>query len=229
MGTTKVRPAFEGKKIILGKVFGKKKKTTDIIKVYESLVKVLRLVDSDEKPTMDFIYKAIDRAKRAIKENFWYSTEYERIIDNRLNFMHSDMHSAGYFLNPQFQFGVEHSANVLSETLEGTRSVIERLKPSLEMQIRLVNQVRVNSSIIISEWWMIYGICTPELQQLEFKVLKQLQHQITNETGVHSAIFTQKQEIEWLQEKENPLLDGENVGMFLADNSDDEINVVEQS
>ncbi|KAK8488451.1 hypothetical protein V6N11_076791 [Hibiscus sabdariffa] len=33
---------------------------------------------------------------------------------------------------------------------------------------------------------------------------------------------------EWLQEKENPLLDGENVGLFPVDSSDDEINVVDQ-
>ncbi|MFQ6665564.1 hypothetical protein Gotur_032267 [Gossypium turneri] len=48
--------------------------------------------------------------------------------------MHSDLNSAGYFLNPQFQFGVEHSENVLIETLEGTRSVIERFEPSLDTQ-----------------------------------------------------------------------------------------------
>ncbi|KAK8716385.1 hypothetical protein V6N13_043696 [Hibiscus sabdariffa] len=35
--------------------------------------------------------------------------------------------------------------------------------------------------------------------------------------------------VEWLQEKENPLLDGENAGLFPADSSDDEINVVDQS
>ncbi|KAK8584428.1 hypothetical protein V6N12_068672 [Hibiscus sabdariffa] len=34
---------------------------------------------------------------------------------------------------------------------------------------------------------------------------------------------------EWIQEKENPLLDGENAGLFPVDSSDDEINVVDQS
>ncbi|KAK8514580.1 hypothetical protein V6N13_103257 [Hibiscus sabdariffa] len=33
---------------------------------------------------------------------------------------------------------------------------------------------------------------------------------------------------EWLQEKENSLLDSENAGLFPADSSDDEINVVDQ-
>ncbi|KAE8699269.1 hypothetical protein F3Y22_tig00110584pilonHSYRG00469 [Hibiscus syriacus] len=34
---------------------------------------------------------------------------------------------------------------------------------------------------------------------------------------------------EWLQEKENPLLDGENVGVLHVDNSNDEMNVDDQS
>ncbi|KAE8654777.1 hypothetical protein F3Y22_tig00117046pilonHSYRG00033 [Hibiscus syriacus] len=96
-GQQKTRPAYEAKKIILGKDFWKK--ANDLIKVYEPLVKVLKLVDSDEKPTMGFIYEAVDRAK-------------------------------------------QHSDNVLIETLEGTRSVIERLEPSLDSQVRMVNQIR---------------------------------------------------------------------------------------
>ncbi|GMJ12290.1 hypothetical protein like AT5G33406 [Hibiscus trionum] len=57
--------------------------------------------------------------------------------------MHSDLHSAGYFLNPQIQFGVEHSENVLAETLDSTRSMIERLEPSIDMQIRIVNRLLI--------------------------------------------------------------------------------------
>ncbi|KAK5841926.1 hypothetical protein PVK06_004252 [Gossypium arboreum] len=107
------------KKLFWEKIFGKK--ANDLIKVYEPLVKVLRLVDSDEKPTMAFIYEAVDRAKREIQQDYRYFTEYEKIIDNRWNFMHSDLHS--------------------TKTLEGTRSVIERLEPSVDTQVRMVNQL----------------------------------------------------------------------------------------
>nr|KJB61550.1 hypothetical protein B456_009G365600 [Gossypium raimondii] len=153
------------------------------------LVRVLRLVDSNEKPTMDFIYEAVDRAKRAIQQDCRYFTEYEKIIDNRWNFMHSDLHSARYFLNPQFQFGVEHSENVQIETLEGTRSVIERLEPSIDTQVRMVNQLllfrnehetfgtlqaqRAWKQMNPTEWWIIYGTCVPELQKLAIKVFSQ--------------------------------------------------------
>nr|KJB80229.1 hypothetical protein B456_013G087500 [Gossypium raimondii] len=139
-GQQKSGPAYEAKKIILEKDFWKK--ANDLIKVYEPLVEVLGLVDSNEKPTMGFIYEAVDRAERAIQQDCRYFTEYKKIIDNRWNFMHFDLHSAGYFLNPQFQFGVEHSENVLIETLEGTLSVIERLEPSLDTQVRMVNQTK---------------------------------------------------------------------------------------
>ncbi|PPS06053.1 hypothetical protein GOBAR_AA14591 [Gossypium barbadense] len=84
---------------------------------------------------MGFIYEAVDRAKRAIQQYYRYFTEYGKIIDNRWNFMHSNLHSAGFFLNPQFQFGVEH---FLIETLKGTRSVIERLELSFDTQVRML-------------------------------------------------------------------------------------------
>jgi len=43
---------------------------TICIKAAYPLIKVLRLVDSDEKPAMDFIYKAMDEAKEKIQVNF---------------------------------------------------------------------------------------------------------------------------------------------------------------
>ncbi|MFQ6642924.1 hypothetical protein Gotur_018278, partial [Gossypium turneri] len=69
------------KKLFWEKTFAKK--ANDLIKVYEPLVKVLRLVNGDEKPTMGFIYEAVDKAKRAIQQDCRYFTEYKKIIDNR--------------------------------------------------------------------------------------------------------------------------------------------------
>ncbi|KAL7175765.1 hypothetical protein ACSBR2_029371 [Camellia fascicularis] len=62
--------AKEVKKIIQSKDFWTK--AADVLKVQEPLLKVLRLVDGDEKPTMGFIYEAMDRAKLAIKQNCRY-------------------------------------------------------------------------------------------------------------------------------------------------------------
>jgi hypothetical protein len=45
---------------------------TICIKAAYPLIKVLRLVDSYEKPAMSFIYKAMDEAKKKIHVNFGY-------------------------------------------------------------------------------------------------------------------------------------------------------------
>ena len=39
-----------------------------IVKVSEPLVRVLRLVDGDEKPTMGYLYEAMDKKKKKKKE-----------------------------------------------------------------------------------------------------------------------------------------------------------------
>jgi hypothetical protein len=101
-GKEKSGPGHEAKKIVLSKDFWSKAK--DILKVYEPLVQVLRLVDGDEKPTMGFLYEAIDRAKQAIQENSRYHSTYNDIIDKRWKYMHSDLHSAGMSIYFNFNF-----------------------------------------------------------------------------------------------------------------------------
>ncbi|TXG74519.1 hypothetical protein ES288_1Z037200v1 [Gossypium darwinii] len=216
---------------------------------------------------MGFIYEAVDRAKRAIQQNCRYFTEYEKIIDNRWNFMHSDLHSAVIFLNPQFQFGMEHSENVLIETLEGTRSVIERLEPSMDTQVRMVNQLLLfrdkhetfgtpqaqrawnqttSASNCERNWSTFSYIHTKARNRLKYKKLEKLvftyynmrlkmRHQQRMSTDDINAsfnpisldyIFEDVDPLsEWLHEKENPLLDGENAGVLPVDTSDDEMDV----
>ncbi|XP_058187579.1 uncharacterized protein LOC131304373 [Rhododendron vialii] len=71
------------------------------------LVKVLRLVDGEEKPAMGYIYEAMDRAKETIINTFGgdedkYKTVFE-IIDVRWEVqLHQPLHAAGYYLNPAF-------------------------------------------------------------------------------------------------------------------------------
>jgi hypothetical protein len=47
----------------------------------------------------------------------------------------------GYFLNPQFQYGVQHGDDVYKETFEGTTRVIMKLERSIDDQIKALNQV----------------------------------------------------------------------------------------
>ena len=47
----------------------------------------------------------------------------------------------GYYLNPQNQYGISSSEEVIRETMEGVRRVIQRLEPNLNNQIMAINQV----------------------------------------------------------------------------------------
>ncbi|KAL7259866.1 hypothetical protein ACSBR1_005685 [Camellia fascicularis] len=92
------------------------KKTPELCKVHEPLVRVLRLVDGDEKPTMGFIYEAIDRAKLAIKRLLLLH------LDTRWSFqLHQDLPTARYFLNPQFQYSVTSSNEIIREVMDGLK------------------------------------------------------------------------------------------------------------
>ncbi|KAK9003425.1 hypothetical protein V6N11_060989 [Hibiscus sabdariffa] len=118
------------------------KKAADVLKIQELLVKVLRMCDGDEKPTMGFIYEAMDRAKLAIQRDCHYYQKYWDIIDRRWSRqLHNDLHSAGYYLNPQFLYGANSSNEVLSETMAGVRNVIQRIEPSMNDQILAMNQL----------------------------------------------------------------------------------------
>ncbi|KAF7146230.1 hypothetical protein RHSIM_Rhsim04G0084200 [Rhododendron simsii] len=116
-------------------------KAADILKVQEPLVKVLRLVDGDRKPTTRFIYEAMDRAKMAIQNDCRYYAEYWRIIDRRWAIqLHTDLHAAGYFLNPIYKYGGNLSNH--REVMNGVRKVIMRLLPDLNEQVEAINQIR---------------------------------------------------------------------------------------
>ncbi|XP_052178007.1 uncharacterized protein LOC127791885 isoform X2 [Diospyros lotus] len=76
------------------------------LKVSGPLVKVLRVVDNEDKPAMPYIYEAMDRAKEAIAKSFDDERKYKQIfeiIDGRWNIqLHRPLHATGYYLNPEF-------------------------------------------------------------------------------------------------------------------------------
>ena len=46
----------------------------DVLNVFDPLIKVLRLVDGDDKPTMGFLHEAMERSKLAIQADCRYYT-----------------------------------------------------------------------------------------------------------------------------------------------------------
>jgi hypothetical protein len=77
------------------------KRAEEIVPFSAPLVKVLRMVDGD-KPTMGFVYEAMDQAKEAYQGKRQKYLPLWRIIDERWNKqLHRSLHAARYYLNPR--------------------------------------------------------------------------------------------------------------------------------
>lgn len=77
--------------------------------IFEPLVKVLRLVDGDVKPSMGFIYGELLKAKREIKEAFGNVEsrfkDVMAVIEKKMNGrLDSPLHLTAYLLNPHYGY-----------------------------------------------------------------------------------------------------------------------------
>ncbi|XP_039126919.1 uncharacterized protein LOC120263064 [Dioscorea cayenensis subsp. rotundata] len=94
-----------------------------VVKIASPLVRLLRIVDSDERPSLGYIYEGMIRASKAIKETFKYVRRlyqpYISILEERWEHqMSQDIHAAAFWLNPTFQYdkdtvGICQSPNVM--------------------------------------------------------------------------------------------------------------------
>ncbi|RWR79866.1 hypothetical protein CKAN_00846700 [Cinnamomum micranthum f. kanehirae] len=90
-----------------------------ILKVNESLVVVLCLADSEDKPTMGYVYEAMDRAKE----------------DSQL---HNSPHTAAYYLNTAFLFIRTLSKH--GKVIRGLNNIIEKLVPDFDTENMIFKQ-----------------------------------------------------------------------------------------
>ncbi|CAI0465191.1 unnamed protein product [Linum tenue] len=79
------------------------------LKVFEPLVRVLRLVDADVKPSMGFVYGEIVKPKREIKEAFSNVEirykEVMSIVDKKMKGrLDAPLHCTAYMLNPHYSY-----------------------------------------------------------------------------------------------------------------------------
>eukprot|EP00253_Pinus_taeda_P032930 PITA_32930 len=169
------------------------KRSLELVKITEPLVKVLRLVDA-EKLAMGYIYEAMDQTKEQIRATYKDRlAKYRRIweiIDNRWNNqLHRPIHVVGYFLNPKY-----HYKNRLGDLHDGEVRVglidcLERMVPSHADQLEIHRQLTVfNMSggtfgkILAkmardvdqpAHWWESFGGQCPQLQRFAIRVLSQ--------------------------------------------------------
>ncbi|XP_025632703.1 uncharacterized protein [Arachis hypogaea] len=94
----------EATKIVIMPSFWNHVKYT--LKIMGPLVRVLRLIDGEKKPPMEYIYEAMEKAKECIMKIFLNDeSKYNdvfKIIDNKWNCqLHCPLLAVGHFLNPK--------------------------------------------------------------------------------------------------------------------------------
>ncbi|XXG47256.1 hypothetical protein AAC387_Pa02g1929 [Persea americana] len=132
---------------------------------------------------MGFLHEAMERSKLAIQAGCRYYKKYWKIIDDRWGRqLKHDLHSAGYFFNPQFTNG-----HISDEIRLGLKNVIERLAENTDEAIWATDQIdiynvragsfgtttvrRAITQTNPAEWWLNYGESAPALRTIAIKVL----------------------------------------------------------
>ncbi|CAM0952134.1 unnamed protein product [Alopecurus aequalis] len=163
-----------------------------VAKVTEPLLRVLRLVDSNEKPSMGYLYDAMEKAKESIRKRMTHNAclygPYVRVIDARLEKqLHSPLHAAGCFFNPSIYFSP--SFKMQSIVSRGLMKTITSLVRDDETQDKVFLQleeykkstgdfglpiaIRQREKLNPVAWWENFGNGTLELQSLAIRVLSQ--------------------------------------------------------
>ncbi|XP_075675191.1 uncharacterized protein LOC142644472 [Castanea sativa] len=115
-----------------------------IVKISEPLVRLLRLVNRDEKPSMGYLYEAMDKAKEnteaRLKNKISAYIPFTSVIDARWDKqLQSPLHAAGSYLNLGIFF--RPSFKKQKEITEGILSTITRLVPDPNEQDSLSSQI----------------------------------------------------------------------------------------
>ncbi|WOL05637.1 hypothetical protein Cni_G14366 [Canna indica] len=156
--------------------------------VFEDIV--LRLVDGDSKPSMCYIYEAMDRANEQITNNLNnVESKFKKvwkIIDKRWNYqLHRPLHAAGYYLNPRLHYESSFSAD--TEVMIGLYKVMDKFAPEIETRVKIIGQlakfdkvegmlgydlaIATRNKMQPALWWSSFGVECKELQTFVIRVL----------------------------------------------------------
>ncbi|XP_052303624.1 uncharacterized protein LOC18105520 [Populus trichocarpa] len=165
-----------------------------IVRMSESLVRVLRLVDGDDRPSMGYLYDAIHHAKEEMMRRFQKRKPRVKPFIDIINYrwdgqFYRNLFAAAFWLNPRFQY----DANIMDKhisTISGLLDVLEKYAHgNLPLQSKIASEMKffrnaehdfgrasaINNRTLMppDEWWMTYGTNAPNLQQLAIRVLSQ--------------------------------------------------------
>ncbi|XP_016171360.2 uncharacterized protein LOC107613746 [Arachis ipaensis] len=161
------------------------------------LIKLLRLVDADEKPSLGIVYAGMQRAKINIKTMFRNRksayTPYTSILKMRWDkHLKRDLHAAAYFLNPDYFYseGFVEKANILRSLLDlfDIKTLCDDSVVAMQ-EIQLYRDrkgsfgresaLKAIKRLEPGEWWRLHGGSAPNLQKMAIRLL----HQTSSSSG----------------------------------------------
>ncbi|XP_057452499.1 uncharacterized protein LOC130744326 [Lotus japonicus] len=155
------------------------------------LIRLLRIVDGDEKPSMGYVYEGMQRATNAIKTMLQKKKDlykpYTEIIKARWDrHLKRDLHAAAYFLNPAFSYDEKYQEknrvvqallkifNINSFNIDLTKAIQEmQLYRERKGSFESNGANKVAKTIQADQWWVCYGGDAPILQKLAIRLLGQ--------------------------------------------------------
>lgn len=168
------------------------------VELFKPLVKVLRLVDGDWRPSMAFVYGEIKEAKNEIIKVCKNSKEtYEpilEIIDSKMKGrLDSPLHLAGYLLNPYYYYKDKDVVGRDASCMAAVLTCIEAFFPdnydlqdmvgNVELlkyknmegmfgrKLAIMGRSKNEDNFDIVGWWSNYGAETPNLQKMALKIV----------------------------------------------------------
>ncbi|KAJ0046613.1 hypothetical protein Pint_05707 [Pistacia integerrima] len=115
-----------------------------ILKVTKPLLSFLHLMDCEERPSVGYIFDAMEKAKKTIIMAFDNNESefmpYFRVIDLIWQEeFHSPLHAAAYYLNPSVFYKANFSSNKVIQ--KGLLDCIETLEPDISSQVTITSQI----------------------------------------------------------------------------------------
>ncbi|KAK4706791.1 hypothetical protein R3W88_033653 [Solanum pinnatisectum] len=167
----------------------------------DPILRLLRMVSSEERPAMAYVYAGVYRAKETIKKELVNKKDYSvywNIIDHRWeSLQRHPLHAAGFYLNPKFFYTTEEDMHLHIRSL--VYDCIEKLVPDPKTQDKIVKEttsylnsagdfgrkmaVRARDTLFPAEWWSTYGGGCPNLARLAIRILSQTSSLIRSKPG----------------------------------------------
>jgi hypothetical protein len=119
-----------------------------IVRMSEPLIRVLRMVDGDDRPSMRYLYDAIHHAKEKMMRRFQKRKArvkpFINIINNRWDGQfYRNLYAAAFWLNPRFQY----DANIMDKhmsTISGLLDVLEKYAHgNLPLQSKITSEMKL--------------------------------------------------------------------------------------